>query len=395
MSRVLESILGAPEGASPRRLGRLLRRGNIALQVRALREVGAHPSSEAAPVLLTHLGGSAPGVRAASAWALGQLGQLVHADPLLEAAAAERSDGPRLAMAAAAVRCGAPSETAWSIISRASRREVATWYGVRHPAEAVGTGESEMARRWLLVLNPLSDDPTSVRPLPSPSLREEARLVLQRDPESRPALKALAAQQHPSDLSLLLRAQPARRTRHARTEALGSHGDPRAVPHLLKVFRGIVDPGQGFVNRRTSAEALGRLGLPSLGGVLSRALSVEALEFEGHPGAGLGIQFPVRSVILTALGECGDRSASTTLAGYLSNTHGSALGGFYLPAMDALWKLGEREQLISLLSSSEELVVANAVGVLALMGEQAAIERFKNDPRERVRSAAVFGCART
>lgn len=392
MSRLREALLGSPEGASPRLLVRILRRGDVPLQVRALREVGAHPSVDAVPVLLSHLSSAAPGARGAAAWALGQVGQVSLADRLLEAAASERGDSPRLAMAAAAVRCGAPSAAGWSIVRKASRREVATWYGVRRLAEAAGTGESEMARRWLLALNPLSGDPERVEALPSGALREEARAVLERDPESRPALKALAAQQHPADLPLLLRVQPARRTRHARTEALGSHGDPRSVSHLLGVFRGIVDPGQGFVNRRTAAEALGRLGLPSLGGRLVRALSVEALEFEGHPGAGLGIQFPVRSVILTALGECGLRSSSRTLAGYLSNTHGSALGGFYLPAMDALCKLGDSSELLSLLASSEELVVANALGVLVLMGEHAATDRFTDDPRERVRAAARFRC---
>jgi hypothetical protein len=61
--------------------------------------------------------------------------------------------------------------------------------------------------------------------------------------------------------------------------------------------------------------------------------------------------------------------------------------------MDALWKLGDPSELRSLLTSSEELVVANALGVLVLMGEQAITERFADDPRERVRSAARFRCA--
>jgi hypothetical protein len=60
--------------------------------------------------------------------------------------------------------------------------------------------------------------------------------------------------------------------------------------------------------------------------------------------------------------------------------------------MDALCKLGDSSELLSLLASSEELVVANALGVLVLMGEHAATDRFTDDPRERVRAAARFRC---
>jgi hypothetical protein len=125
-----------------------------------------------------------------------------------------------------------------------------------------------------------------------------------------------------------------------------------------------------------------------VGKVLEHGLTVEALEFEGRPGAGLGIQFPVRSSILAALGECGASRSAPTLSGYLSNTHGSAMGGFYLPAMDALWKIGDPTALLPLLSSSEELVVANALGVLLMMGEHGQRRRFIDDPRRRVRAVA-------
>jgi HEAT repeat protein len=389
--RLISRLLGSPEGATPAQLNRQIRRGDVPLQVRALREIGAHPEPAAAPLLLSKLPDPAPGARRAAAWALGQLGYQTHCTALLDAAQAERCDEVRLSMAAAAVRCGAPVSEGWAIISQAAAREAMTWYGPRRLADAVGTGASEMSRRWLLMLNPLADDPAALTPLPSPALREESRAVLSADPESRPALKALAAQQHPADLPLLLRSQTARRTRHATTEALGSHGDPRSVPRLLETFRAVVDPGQGFTNRRTAAEALGRLGLPSLGGVLSRALAEEALDFEGRPGAGLGIQYPVRSVLLAALGECGAIEQASLLAGYLSNTHGSAMGGFYLPAMDALWKLGAVAELAALLASPEELVVANALGVLGLLGEERLLRRFRDDERPRVRAAARSG----
>lgn len=390
MARLLSRLLGSPEGATPEQLNRFLRRGDVTLRVRALREVGAHPEAEAAPLLLAYLRAEAPGVRRAAAWALGRLGLPAHRDALLSAAVAERCDEVRLRMAAAAARCGVPLAEGWAVVATAARREAATWYGPRRLAEAAGTGEAEMSRRWLLIFNPLSDDPAGCDPLPSEAIRAESRAVLAGDPESRPALKALAAQQHPDDLDVLLRGQTARRTRHATTEALGSHGDPRAAAHLLETLRAVVDPGQGFANRRIAAEALGRLGLPELGRPLHRALAEEALDFEGRPGAGLGIQFPVRSVLLAALGEAGAWPYRKTLAGYLSNTHGSALGGFYLPAMDALWKLGAADVLAPLLSSPEELVVANAVGVLGMLGETARIAPLRDDLRPRVRAAARF-----
>ncbi|MBK7757033.1 MAG: hypothetical protein IPI35_11660 [Deltaproteobacteria bacterium] len=36
------------------------------------------------------------------------------------------------------------------------------------------------------------------------------------------------------------------------------------------------------------------------------------------------------------MGELGDLNAAPTLIAYLGNLHGSALGGFHLPAMGAL-----------------------------------------------------------
>jgi len=386
---LLHHLLGSPEGAPPARLNRLLRRGDVGLQSRALREIGASGAPEAAPVVRPLLSSPAPAARRCAAWTLGQISLTADRDRLLDAAAGERCDAVRMSLAVAAVRCGAPVAVAWDIVARAAARTAMTWYGPRDLAAATGVGGSEMRRRWLLALNPFADDPAHLEPLSSASIRAEARLLLSREPESRPALKALAAQQHPADLALLMAAQPARRTRHALTEALGDHGDPRALRHLAGMLRAVVDPGQGFASRRTAAEALGRLGLPAAGRALTRALEAEALEFEGRPGAGLGIQFPVRSTLLVAIGECGAQERARVVSGYLSNTHGSAMGGFYLPAMDALWKLGAVAVLRPLLGSSEELVVANVLGVLALLGEASLVAPFSQDPRPRVRAAAV------
>jgi HEAT repeat protein len=295
-------------------------------------------------------------------------------------------------MAAATVRCGGPVSNGWAILEAAAARELATFYGPRRTADAIGAGVSHCAQRWSLLIDPDGDhhSPTALTPQPTEHLREVALSGLRRDPEDRRLLKRLGALGHPADLPILLKNQTGRRTRHVVTEALGTHGDPRAMDTLLSTLNSIPDPGQGFASRRVAGEALGRLGCPEAGPILERALEQEALEFEGRPGSGLGVQFPVRSVLLVALGESGSRPHSTLLASYLSNTHGSALGGFYLPAMDALWKLNDPEAPTMLLRSDEDLVVANAIGVLGAMGEGERVRRFLADPRPRVAQAARY-----
>ena len=89
----------------------------------------------------------------------------------------------------------------------------------------------------------------------------------------------------------------------------------------------------------------------------------EALDHEGRPGAGLGIQRPVRASMLAALGELGDVSIAPYIAGYLGNTSGTAHGGYYLQAMDALVKLGAKREA-ELLVGADEVTAANARGVI-------------------------------
>ena len=295
-------------------------------------------------------------------------------------------------MAAASVRCGESVAVGWAAVEAGTQREMATFYGSRRMADAIGAGVSAQAHRWSLLLQPDGDHhaPQSLTPQPMQQLRQQALAGLKRDPEDRRLLKILGAQQHPEDFSVLQRSPTGRRTRHVAAEALGMHGDPRALPVLAGTLKAIPDPGQGFASRRVAGEALGRLGCPEAGPMLARALEQEALEFEGRPGAGLGVQFPVRSVLLVSLGESGASDQGRVLAGYLSNTHGSALGGFYLPAMDALWKLDVSEPLLMLLRSDEELVVANAIGVLGAMGRADAVRALEADPRQRVATAVRY-----
>jgi HEAT repeat protein len=194
-------------------------------------------------------------------------------------------------------------------------------------------------------------------------------------PDDLELLERLALCQDPDDHELLLehRRHLGKRGDNHWLLALGQHGDPRSLPLLEGLLSEVgVDPGRGFARRRLSALALGRIGCPSSAGALVRALEVEALDHEGRPGAGLGVQYPVRGVLLWALGEVQARAQAALLAGYLGNLHSSALGGLYLPAMGALLKLGEaaRPALERVAGeSSDPEAVRNAEGVLGALAQ--------------------------
>jgi HEAT repeat protein len=211
------------------------------------------------------------------------------------------------------------------------------------------------------------------------------------DPEDRQTLLDLAVFEHPDDFDLLRAAigSQGRRMRHTAATALGLGGDPRGYDLLLPVLVAIdVDPAHGFTGRATAATALGWLGLPRAGRVLVRAMRDEALDHEGRPGAGLGIQRPVRASMLAALGEIGAPEWADLIAGYLGNTSGSAHGGFYLQAMDALIKLGAGDVARAYLSGPE-VVAANALGVLAGLGQSDLVATFRSDPRPVVAAVAA------
>ena len=67
--------------------------------------------------------------------------------------------------------------------------------------------------------------------------------------------------------------------------------------------------------------------------------------------------------MLAALGELGDPSWASLIAGYLCNTSGTAHGGYYLQAMDALVKLEARGAAEALLTA-DAVTAANARGVI-------------------------------
>ena len=175
-------------------------------------------------------------------------------------------------------------------------------------------------------------------------------------------------------------------------DAFGLHGDPRWLPALSKAIRDVrAGPGRGFAWRRLSAVSLGRIGSPEAAKAVVQALTTEAREFEGKPGAGLGIQYPVRSLLLWALGEIGADHTAPMLADYLGDISGTAMGGFYLPAMGALLKFPAsacRATLTARLHSGDALEAAHALSLLAAFEGKQAAEAHRHDPREAVQTVA-------
>ncbi|MSP57142.1 MAG: HEAT repeat domain-containing protein [Myxococcales bacterium] len=331
-------------------LARAVRHGSEQLAVHALRLLSARPEDEARLFLEERLDDARVAVRKASARALGQRGDPRSRSALQRASlnqagpsgltAATLTDELALHFAAARVRCGGDRAIEAEQLDARDRRVFQTEGGLRRVA-------------------------LDVPPLPE-------RLALELD--SPPGGF--------DDLTARLRTA-GRREQHVLLNALGLDGDPRALPLLADALCATdVDPGRGFTQRRLAATAIGRIGLRSATPILLRALKDEALDFEGRPGAGMGIQYPVRTNLVWALGEVGDPAAIPTLISYLSNTTGSAFGGFYLPAMDALWKLGHAAlpALTAALATSPEPQATHALGVLLALGQDAAPWRGDSRP---------------
>jgi hypothetical protein len=384
-------LLPAPESLEGDQLLRSLRWANANSRGRGCRRLARSPGDGAHQHLHAALSDPAPGVRTAAAWALGERATPVDADLLLDFATRERMDEPRLAGAVAAVRCGARVGEGWLVLERAARRTLHTCYGPKLVAELSGAGPAEVGQRWRQILAPGSlDAPDALCPVAPLAHRQRLRAALDDDFEQRAIFLELAAQQDPADHDRLVARfrQGGRRESHAVALALGLHGDGRGLPLLIRQLRAMdTDPGHGFAGRRVAAVAIGRLGDPGAAAAVCAALEAEALEYEGRPGAGLGIQYPVRMSLVAALGELGERRSADVLAAYLGNTHGSAMGGFYLPAMDALWKLGDVASLEARLEGPEDIAV-NAAGVLFALGH---IERIgRGGERLRPRASAIF-----
>lgn len=220
-----------------------------------------------------------------------------------------RADEDRLLLALARARLG----------DSTARVELAQWAGRRLP-----TASGERAPAAAISRRPLVERFDALRAGGDDLLARARR----RDPGDLDALRAA-------------RATAGRRGDHALLVALADHGDPRALADFREALRARdVDPGRGFTQRRLAADGIGALGLRAGVNLVAGALRDEQADFEGRPGAGLGIQYPVRANLLYALGEIGHPSAIALLLPYLDDATSSALGGLDLPAMDSLFRIG-------------------------------------------------------
>jgi len=242
-----------------------------------------------------------------------------------------RADEDHLLDARVAVRRGWPLAEVRAALAAHEARTLPTAGGPRAPVRALAIAPP--TARFDLVAPLVAADRRTLR------AQLRARLAAG-DLE---AATLLAELRHPEDVGVLVaaRVEAGRRGDHVLLDALGRHGDPAAFAVLRAALQARdVDPGRGFVQRRLAADGLGRLGLGAGVPLLRRALHDERADFEGRPGAGLGVQYPVRANLLWALGEVGGAAAAPPLVDALGDTSGSAFGGFYLPAMDALVRVG-------------------------------------------------------
>ena len=343
MKGLRERLLGSPEGLDGPALARVLRRGDEALRIRAARALAGHLEEPATALLVELLEDPSPGVRRAALRGLGGRGVARGIEGLQ---GRERVHTVLLAAAVARVRCGQPRGEALAALEASVLRPVETVRGIRTPEQAIGLGIDDLGAE---LDQALGEEPPDL---------EEAQ-----------GLEDLGAQARLEDYERLLAARhgAGKRAENAWLVAVGRHGDPRFAPSLREALgRMDLDPGRAFAHRRLAALSLGRIGDRDAAKPLVEALEVEALEHEGRPGAGLGVQYPVRTVLLWALGEL--QSRPEVLAGYLGNLHGSALGGFHLPAMGALWKLGEAARpILTRVAAGRDEAAANARGVLAAL----------------------------
>ncbi len=145
----------------------------------------------------------------------------------------------------------------------------------------------------------------------------------------------------PTTAQVTSRQEAGRRAQHQKLAALGEVGHPDGLRDLRAALEAMDDdPGHAFAQRRIAARALGQIGLPEAAPWLRDAVQTERHDHEGRPGAGMGVQFPVRASLLLALGMLQDVDAVPILVDHLDALEASPLGGLHLPAMAALVMIG-------------------------------------------------------
>jgi hypothetical protein len=310
------------------------------------------------------LADSVPGVRRMAARGLGWRGR--ERGALEDAFGTEGTDTVRVALGAALLRCGA---TASRVLGGLG--PISVDGGAR--ASIPGVPPMRVALWW--ELGRIDEGPP-----PDRDAALEAGRVRLEDGDAGPWVPAIAALAPDWLLGRLpkLEASAGRREDHALLDAIGWLGDPRARPRLITALERMdIDPGRHYAERRVAAQALGRIGDPSVTAMISAALEREALEFEGRPGAGLGVQAPVRAVLLWALGEL--QSGGDLLAGYLGDSGGAALG---IAAAEALRKHGMAvEDLLLARLDGPEAAARQAAAVLVSIGSARGKSRVETDPR--------------
>lgn len=368
-------LLGNPTRLGVSGLRRGVGHGREAYSVRCFRQLGERGDASVVGFAVPFFTSESAGIRRAAAACVGHLGNPDGRDACLRGLAVERTESGALAFAVAAVRCGAGAEGVAAGLAARSARKVSTHTGARAPLSAAAVMPMEEIF-WANLVMPGAPR-SSGAVCPRDELRQHYLATMRGcDLGSEPfdvqkdALWRLGFLQHPDDTAVLLAAEHTlgRRAGHDWLLALGRTGDPLVIPALLAALRARdIDPARGFTQRRLAAIGLGVAGLREWAPALIAALADEKHDFEGRPGAGLGIQFPVRSAIYWALGEIGDPRAIPSLISVLDDTHGSAFGGFYLPAVDALFKIGPAAipALRAVLRSGTEVAHANAAGALS------------------------------
>ncbi len=369
--------------APDRQLRSFFRLGGEMVRADILRQVGLREVPNWEGILDASLRDKSPSIRKNAAFTFGIRGDYRDQEALLEQGSRERCDTVRFHMLLAARRCGASHETVSQIFERFAKRSMFGAYGCRPTGGFAGWTIEETNTVFQMLDIHCGSSRNALD-----TQRVQAREAIHADNDARSAVLLLGLLGHPDDVQFIesLWAPAGRRMRLMLCKTMGLHGSPLFFGHLIRALNAVdVDPGHGFALRSSAAVGLGRLGFKYAIRQLAKALESEALDFEGHPGAGLGIQRPVRADIIAALGEL--QCSSDVLTAYLGNTHGSAHGGFYLPTMDALWKTGDAKPLYKLLDQSD-LVAANALGTIRAISGAQAVSRWKDDTREMVASVA-------
>ncbi len=281
-----------------------------------------------------------PGVRRGAARVLEAFPHPDDAEPLGQALADERAPDVALALARAARACGADSDDMETRLRAIEELRVATIDGWRRPW---ATAPLDLRARFHGPVDP----------------------VTTADPSDGPAT--------------------GRRAQHRALASLGRVGHPDALPALRSALEAMDDdPGHAFAQRRVAARALGEVGLPRAAPWLRNALESERRDHEGRPGAGMGIQFPVRATLLLALGMVQDNAAVPLLIEHLDAMEASPLGGLHLPAMAALVMIGPpaAPALRAATGAASSLRAAHAFAVLHALGQPVPTR----DPRPPVAS---------